>query len=82
MLGEHTTPVLPLIKGVHDDNLANCLLSTAREYFIIVSFWQAETSSCFAKKASTIQYGYRKWETHARVFCHTLEHGNSKDEIR
>ena len=33
------------------------------------------------KIASTIQYGYRKCVTHARVFFHTLAHGNSKIEI-
>ena len=33
------------------------------------------------KKASTIQYGYRKWGTHARVFPQTLAHGNRKNEI-
>ena len=30
------------------------------------------------KKESTIQYGYRKYGTHARVFSQTLSHGNSK----
>ena len=35
-----------------------------------------------SEKASTIQYGYRKWGTHARVFSQTLAHGNSKNEIR
>ena len=30
----------------------------------------------------TIQYGYRKLGTHARVFSQTLAHGNSKNEIR
>ena len=34
------------------------------------------------EKASTIQYGYRKWGTRARVFSQTLAHGNSKNEIR
>ena len=34
------------------------------------------------KKASTIQYGYRKCVTHARVFSQALVHGNSKNEIR
>ena len=34
------------------------------------------------KKGSTIQYGYRNWGTHARVFSKTLAHGNSKNEIR
>ena len=34
------------------------------------------------KKEGTIQYGYRKWGTHARVFSQTLTHGNSKNEIR
>ena len=29
-----------------------------------------------------IQYGYRKWLTHARVFSQTLAHWNSKNEIR
>ena len=30
----------------------------------------------------TMQYGYRKRGTHARVFSQTLTHGNSKNEIR
>ena len=34
------------------------------------------------KSGSTIQYGYRKQGTHARVFSQTLTHGNSKNEIR
>ena len=41
---------------------------------------------CFSctkdKKNSTIQYGYRKWGTHAQVFSLTLAHGNSNMEIR
>ena len=35
-----------------------------------------------AKEEGTIQYGYRKWGTHARAFSQTLVHGNSKNEIR
>ena len=34
------------------------------------------------KRGSTIQYGYRKLVTHARVFSQTLMHGKSKNEIR
>ena len=34
------------------------------------------------ERGSTIQYGYRKRGTHARVFSQTLTHGNSKNEIR
>ena len=34
------------------------------------------------KWGSTIEYGYRKWGTHARVLKQTLAHGNSKPEIR
>ena len=34
------------------------------------------------KRGSTIQYGYRKRGTHARVFSKTLTHGNSKNDIR
>ena len=33
-------------------------------------------------RGSTIQYGYRKRGTHARVFSQTLAHGNRKNEIR
>ena len=32
------------------------------------------------KRESSIQYGYRKCETHARVFSRTLGHENSKIE--
>ena len=53
---------------------------------IRVWFWQATLrlfrSSRFAKEEGTIQYGYSKLETHARVFSQTLGHGNSKNEIR
>ena len=42
----------------------------------------AGTIVCLAKKEGTMQYGYRKWGTHARVFVlQTLAHGNSKNEI-
>ena len=34
------------------------------------------------KWGSTIQYGYRKQRTNARVFSQTLTHGNSNNEIR
>ena len=34
------------------------------------------------KKASPIQYGYRKCGTHARMFSQPLLRGNSKNEIR
>ena len=34
------------------------------------------------EQASTIQNGYRKRGTHARVVSQTLPHGNSKNEIR
>ena len=34
------------------------------------------------KRASSIQYGSRKWGTHSLVFSQTLAHGNSKIEIR
>ena len=34
------------------------------------------------ERGSTIQHGYRKLGTHARVFSKTLTHGNSKNEIR
>ena len=34
------------------------------------------------KRRSTLQYGYRKLGTLARVFSQILTHGNSKNEIR
>ena len=34
------------------------------------------------KTASTIQHGHGKHRTHAQMFSQTLEHGNSKNEIR
>ena len=50
---------------------------------IMVSIWQETLrpfQSCrFAKKEGSIQYGYRKWGTNARVFSQTLAHGNSKN---
>ena len=35
-----------------------------------------------AKKASAIQSGCRKCETHSRVFPQTCAHGNKKNEMR
>ena len=53
---------------------------------ITVSFWQAILrpfrSFRFAKIEGTIQYGYRKHGTHARVFSQMLAHENTKNEIR
>ena len=34
------------------------------------------------RKKGTIQYGYRKCGTHARVFSQALARGNIKNEIR
>ena len=34
------------------------------------------------RKGSSIQYGYRKCGTRARVFSQTFAHGNSKNKIR
>ena len=34
------------------------------------------------EKEGTIQHGWIKWGTHARVFSETLAHGNIKNEIR
>ena len=34
------------------------------------------------QKASSIQYGFRKCETHSRMLSATLAHGNSKNEVR
>ena len=35
-----------------------------------------------AKKEGTIQFGYRKCLTYARVFSQTLAYGNSKNDLR
>ena len=35
-----------------------------------------------AEKENTIEYGYRKCGTHARVFPQSFPHGNSKNKIR
>ena len=53
------------------------LISPSRAEFYFVHVY-----SCTVGKMSIIQYGYRKWRTHARVFSQTLAHGNSKNEIR
>ena len=37
---------------------------------------------CGAKRATSIQYSYRKCETQAHVLFQTLAHGNSNNEIR
>ena len=49
---------------------------------ILIDEASADRLFPLAKKEGTIQYGYRTWGTRARVFCQTLEHGNSKNEIR
>ena len=54
-------------------------------FTIIVSFWQETLRpkrSRFAKRGGTIQYGYTKLGTHARVFIQTLTPGNIKNETR
>ena len=48
---------------------------------IIISFWQATLRpkrSSRAKKEGTIQYGYGKWGTYARVFSQTLVNGTAR----
>ena len=35
-----------------------------------------------SERASSTQYGYRKYEIRAQLFSPTLAHGNSKNEIR
>ena len=42
--------------------------------FMVLLFHQSE------KCGSTIQYGYSKWGTQARVFSQALAQGNSKNE--
>ena len=51
-----------------------CIIVSAGHVYILLH--QRE------KRGSTIQYGYRKWGTHARVFSQTLALGNSENEIR
>ena len=52
------------------------------------AFYHPTSNSCIVGKniscivgKNTIQYGYRKWRTHAQVLSTTLVHGNSKNEI-
>ena len=50
-------------------------------FLFLFSEYTLCTCSCtVGEKTSTIQYGYRKCVTHARVFSRTLTHGNSKSE--
>ena len=49
-----------------------------RLYVYLISGKKNEYLISGKKKASTIQFGYRKCGTHARVFCQTLAHGNSR----
>ena len=54
-------------------------LTSAQVFLLFRSEYKKCTCSCtVGKKASTVQYGYRKWGTHARVFSQTLAHGDSK----
>ena len=45
---------------------------------ILIDDASAQTDYFTSRKKGTIQYGYRTWGTHARVFSQTLAHGNSK----
>ena len=49
---------------------------------ILIDEASADRLFRLAKREGTIQYGYRTWGTHARVFSQTLEHENSKNEMR
>ena len=49
---------------------------------ILIDEASADRLFRLAKKEDTIQYGYRTWGTHARVFSEILAHGNNKNEIR
>ena len=49
---------------------------------ILIDEASADRLFHLAKEEGTIQYGYRKWGTHARMFSQTLAHGNSKNQIR
>ena len=46
-----------------------CLI--ALRFYLLIAFTER-------KKEGTIQYGYRKWGTHARVFSQTLAHGQQE----
>ena len=61
----------------------------ARYLYVIIKVFslialpnQNKVDPSSAKKASSIQYSYRKLRTRARVFSLTPVHGNSKNEIR
>ena len=56
------------------------LTATSGSKPIIVYAWHVYI--LLHQKESTIQYGYRKLGTHARVFSERLTHGNNKNEIR
>ena len=47
---------------------------------ILIDEASADELFRLGKKEGTIQYGYRTWGTHARVFSQTLAHGNSKND--
>ena len=62
----------------------NFLIIITLSAIIVISFWRANLQpkqelSRFTKKSSTIEYGYRKCDTHARVFTETRAHRNSKN---
>ena len=49
-------------------------------YYYYLHEASAQVTDYFAsrKKEGTIQYGYRKWVTHARVFSQTLRMGTAR----
>ena len=49
---------------------------------ILIDEASADRLFRLVKKDGTIQYGYRTWGTHARVFSQTLPHGISKNDLR
>ena len=88
---------LPFPRGRHaDPKLANPKGDPCTSYRILINgvnghfrnnAYNSVRGACLVlhqreKKIRTIQYGYRKWGTRARVFSQTLAHEYSKIEIR
>ena len=47
---------------------------------ILIDEASADRLFRLAKNEGTIQYGYRTWGTHARVFSQTLAHGTAWEQ--
>ena len=76
-LSNHTTAAITVPELFTQQQLTSQQLVSS-----LVVLKQARHHNWCPKRASSIQYGYRKWGSRARVFSQSLAHGNNKIEVR